>query len=445
MARRSSARLRDRSTTPKRVSLSHDAPSTTRTPRTVPTKLTSVEENDEMPGAFPRSVSPGLDTTTPTKATPIKPSEKEMHPQLHHQSTAKPRDEARHLGFSSMAPYTEPAKKSKIGNLQGTPTRTRDVEADVKSPSFQFTFRREHSLELSPEAKKLMYEKREEAARIRDQMMADGEHTQSIDAALAARKIAKPTGRYSSAHLKQFEKMDSIANHASSFRAKQMAPPAATPKKDQPVTGASLKRSPSKAGLDQPSSTPSRPNSRDAAKPLPALPGSQLPRSTSVKDLKNASPAKRIKRTDTDDVSTTRPASSHSDKALPSTPQSAKQPGYPDLSHLTTPTQSSLARAASVESTKITKIPAPSFTPAKAPQASVQKPAAQPEQDTEYPSLLARSPSKASLFPRFNAEKHTEKSAQPASPLLLRSPAKVSYKAVYSQAMRRPANTCAAG
>ncbi|EME48964.1 hypothetical protein DOTSEDRAFT_84459 [Dothistroma septosporum NZE10] len=442
MARRSSARLRDKASTPKRVSLSHDAPSTTRTPRTVPTKLSSVEEheNDEMPGAFPRSVSPsfmmmlnptvpaGLQTATPTKATPIKPSEREMHPQLHHQSTAKPRDEARHLGFSNMASHTEPPRKSNMGALQGTPTRTRNVEAVVKSPSFQFTFRREHSLELSPEAKKLMYEKREEAAMIRDQMMADGEHTQSIDAVLAARKIAKPAGRYSSAHLKQFEKMDSIVNHASSFRAKPTAPPTGTPRKDQLATTASLKRSTSKAGLDQQSSAPLRPSSRDAAKPLPALPSSQLPRSTSVKDLETASPAKRVKRADKDDASTARPPLSHEAKDLPSTPQSVQQPSYPDLFHLTTPTQSSLARAASIKSTKTTKIPAPSCTPAKAPQPSAHKPNTQLEQSIASSALLARSPSKVSLFPRFNAEKHVEEPGQPASPLLKRSPTKVGYE-----------------
>ncbi|EGP92463.1 uncharacterized protein MYCGRDRAFT_102274, partial [Zymoseptoria tritici IPO323] len=138
MARRSSARLRERSTTPKRVSLSHDA--ITRTPRTMPAKLSSLQESDEMPGAFPSSVSPSenklvlnpvipKNLATPSKATPIKPSEQEMHPQLHHQSTAKPLDEARHLGFSNMGAHTEPPRQTnRLAMLQGTPTRARDLE-----------------------------------------------------------------------------------------------------------------------------------------------------------------------------------------------------------------------------------------------------------------------------------------------------------------------------
>lgn len=439
MARRSSARLASRSSTPKRVSLSHDAP-THRTPKTVPAKLASLDESDEMPGAFPQSASPSsrpakmnkTGAKTPTNATPIKPSEEEMHPQLHHQTTAKPRDEARHLGFSNMAPHTEPPKNtSKIATLQRTPSRTRDLESDVKSPSFQFTFHREHSLELSPEAKKLMQEKREEAAKIREQMIADGEGMPSIDELMSARKIAKPKGRFSQVHMKEFEKMDSIAAHPSAFRLKQAGPP--TPAKHsqkEDAAAKSLKRSPSKAGLDNPSSTPSRPSSRDTNKPLPPAPSSQLPRSTSVKDLKkaavqDASPSKRVKRAVAEDVSATRPSSSDGEKPLPATP-GKQQSGIPNLSHLTTPTQASLARAASVKSTK-TKIPAPaSFTPAKPAPASILKRPAQAPEHAGSPALLARSPSKASLFPKKPDAAHVTNSgsAASASPLLSRSPSK---------------------
>lgn len=440
MARRST-RLSSRNSStpgPKRVSLSHDAP-THRTPRTVPARLTSLNESDEMPGSFPTSPSPSsrpaktkkTDAATPTRGTPIKPTEEEMHPQLHHQTTAKPRDEARHLGFSNMAPNTEPPKHtSRIATLQGTPSRTRDLERDVKSPSFQFTFHREHSLELSPEAKKLMHEKREEAARIREQMIADGEGLPTVDELMASRKIAKPKGRFSQVHTKEFEKMDSIAAHPSAFRLKTASSAIPSPGKSAQKEDAgtkSLKRSPSKAGLDQPSSTPSRPSSRDTNKPLPAAPGLQLPRSMSTKDLKKAaaeqasSPSKRVKRTVTEDVSATRPVSSYGDKPLPATPSKHHTS---NISHLSTPTQASLARAASVKSAK-TKIPAPaSFTPAKpAPTFFVKQPVKQ-EEHTASAALLLRSPSKGSIFPKKPDASGTTKGAKTASPLLARSPTK---------------------
>lgn len=447
MARRSSARLRERSTTPKRVSLSHDAPM--RTPKTLPAKLTSLQESDEMPGAFPQSVSPSLmmeverddnenENKTPHR-TPIQPTSREMHPQLHHQSTAKPLDEARHLGFSNMHmhPQTEPAPRhqtSRLAAMQGTPTR--NFEKDLKSPSYEFTFRREHSLELSPEAKKLMYEKREEAAKIKKQMIADGEGVQSIDEVLG-RKKATPGGRYSSVHDKQFAKMGSIANHPSAFRA--------DPNRVKMVSSAavsatkSLKRSPSKADLDAGDRTPSsRPSSRDTSKPTPSFKGSALPRSTSTNDLRaSASPAKRVKRDVNEDVSATRPASKDGEKSLPSTPQTHKkqQPSYPDLSHLTTPTQSSLSRAASVKSTKTSKIPGPQFTPGKvafAPLPAVGSTHKQPVRSQDHSTpLLHRSPSKPSFFSKPSVEKtEVEKVEKPKSmmdPHLARTPAKAGF------------------
>ncbi|TKA30886.1 hypothetical protein B0A54_14494 [Friedmanniomyces endolithicus] len=199
MARRSSARLRSRqSSTPKRVSLSHEI--TGRTPRTAPNKLESLSEHDdEMPGAFPNSppadgtptraakrINTGLEAT-PRERTPIKPSDSEMHPQKHHGTTVKPMQEARHLGFSNMGAFTEPPKQtSRIATLHGTPTRAPNPAHDTNDATYQFTFRREHSLELSPEAKRLMMEKREEAARIREQMIASEESKKQGDALEAA-------------------------------------------------------------------------------------------------------------------------------------------------------------------------------------------------------------------------------------------------------------------
>ena len=97
-------------------------------------------------------------------AAPIEVPTEEMHPKHIHQSTAKPREEARWLGFSNMPPATEPPKRNaKHVEAQATPSRMTRQENAFKSPDFTFTFRREQSLELSPEAKQLMDEKRAEA------------------------------------------------------------------------------------------------------------------------------------------------------------------------------------------------------------------------------------------------------------------------------------------
>lgn len=465
MARRSSARLRSRnSTTPKRVSLSHDAP--IRTPRTVPTKLGSLDEDDEMPGAFPRDVSPEVTTptakrmraapaATPKDVTPIKPSDDEMHPQRHHQTTAKPMDEARHLGFSNMGAYTEPPKqKSRIATLQATPTRTHNPAEDVKSPTFQFTFQREHSLELSPEAKTLMNEKREEAARIREQMVASGEGPKEALEA-SARKMATPKGkkgRFSDLHSQQFQKMDSIAGHASAFRLERNKKEVGTPQEhggEQKAAASakqSLKRSPSKAQLDDQNQA-----SRRTLHPSPSkstlAPGNSLPRAASSHllthrpDAEPSSPAKRMKRSEAEDVSATRQHSSDDDKPLPATPQQNKtlrmHPSNPNLTALTTPTQASLARAASVKSVKTSMIPAPHLVRSPSKPALVAK-----TSDGERPStpLLARSPSKAPLF-STHANHHNEGSDSVASPLLSRTPLKASPKKVaYASDSEEPQN-----
>lgn len=438
MARRSSARLRNQNT-PKRVSLSHDAP--TRTPRTLPAKLSSVEENDDMPGAFPTTDSPSTATVsypslptantqqmehqTPTRNTGIKPDEREMHPQLHHQSTAKIRDEARHLGFLNMAPHTEPAKqKGSLAVLQGTPTKVRDLEKDAKTPSYQFTFSRDFSLELSPEAKKLMSEKREEATRIREQMVADGEAPQSMDEVLAARRMAKPKGRFSQAHMKEQDKMDSIANHASAWRADPSRFKPASEVK--PAGPRSLKRSPSKARLDEPESS-SRPGSSEGSKTNSAVRGGTLPRPTSSRDLTRTaaetSPAKRVKIVETDDVSASRPKIHVATESISATPNKQSK-----IATLSTPTQASIARAASVKSTKAAcKIPAPQFKPVATPLKSAMKKPTQLVEPQASTPLLARSPSKASLFaaaPSSSTAAPVQKSTSMMSPSFARTPAK---------------------
>ena len=404
-----------------------------------------------MPGAFPNSISPPprvtpskqtttvpvkFDDGTPKNTTPIKPTEEEMHPKQHQQSTAKPLDEARWLGFSNMGAHTEPPKRaSKIATLQDTPTKAPRGTTNVDSPKYAFSFRREQSLELSPEAKKLMSEKREEAARIREQMIANGDAPEDITDAVQ-RKMATPKGkkgRFSGVHMEQFKKMDSIAGHASAFRTDPTRPNSSgkstqsqtkTPQVPHSATK-SLKRSPSKAQLDDSEQSRSGAIPCSTSRSALAQPASQLPRSKSTKNFttqtrdESSSPVKRVKRSEGDDMSIARPASSESEKSMPATPQPAKTNAYPDLSTLASPTEASLARAASIKSAKSSKIPGPplSRSPSKATLQDATGLSIKPATP-----LLARSPSKASLFSNANVEKP----AAMMSPLLMRSPSKAS-------------------
>nr|POF15232.1 hypothetical protein CFP56_42121 [Quercus suber] len=442
MARRSSARLRGRdSSTPKRVSLSHEVQS--RTPRTVPTKLPSVQENEDMPGAFP--ASPTFQETrsgwtktavTPTNLAPIRPSSEEMHPQHHQQTTAKPMQEARHLGFADMGPHTAPPKhSSKIATLQGTPTRsTVKASTNLTSPDFKFTFQREHSLELSPDAKRLMVEKREEAARIRQQMIADGEGPRSVTETLE-RRMATPTGakgRFSDAHSLQFQKMSSIANHPSSFRADPTRLKTFTlgaESSSATRTPRMLKRSPSKAELDvAEDSTHFLPRSSTKARLSRPAPQTFHAPSTGARessaDGDSSSPAKRVKRAMAEDTSSRRMASSIV-KSPPATPRTNARgfasPTYPDLSKLAaTLPEASLSRANSIKANKTSKIPAP--------QSSAVKPSisrATKDDAKDVGPLLARSPSKGSIFAKRTNEK-SDVVDEPTSPFLSRSPSKLS-------------------
>lgn len=449
MARRSSARLRNRnSSTPKRVSLSHDTQ--IKTPRTAPVKLSSLQESDEMPGAFPRSVSPpelstpsaenkrtttvlvNFDSVTPTQITPMKPSDEEMHPQHHQQSTSKPLEEARWLGFSKMGPHTEPLKQvSRIGVLESTPTKAPKLDKGEADSRFSFTFRREHSLELSQEAKKLMLEKRDEAARIREQMVAAGEGPADKLAA-ARRKLATPQGkrgRFSEVHMGQFKQMDSIAGHASAFRSAKAATTSGQAQQHASTPAKSLKRSPSKAQLDEAVETPVRTAPRSILKATAvAHSTSSLPRAASSKnprvlaEVNSESPTKRTKHSAKDDAATAKLSAINGGKVQRSAPQQSKAPylTYPDLSSFNSPTQASLARTSSTNAVDSSKIPAPAFVP------SPSKPADQAtmkHDNSPSTPLLLRSPSKITASSKVDVEM-TE--AAKGSPLLLRSPSKPS-------------------
>ncbi|KAH0012600.1 hypothetical protein KCU80_g19984, partial [Aureobasidium melanogenum] len=271
MARRSSARIRAKqSATPQaqRVSDMGVDADAIKTPRTAP-KLSAVDEHDEA------QPTPTRTAQTPRDGTPIQPSAQEMHPQKYQMSTAKPLDEARWLGFSS-------SKTS-----QQTPTKTPKAPQNImdNAPDFSFTFQRP-TLNLSPQARALMEETRGEAAKIRNEMQATQKDQPSANDVLV-RKIATPSGkvsRFSDVHMKAFKKMDSIADHPSAFRTRDNKPPAT----DKP---SALKRSPSKAELERPSSSSS---------------STSLPRPASRDNLE-AGPAKRVKRAADDDATTSRP------------------------------------------------------------------------------------------------------------------------------------------
>jgi hypothetical protein len=442
----------------KRVSLSHETPA--RAPRTVPAKLASLHESDEMPGAFPGSpAEPDTPTvpskrvkavevtriTTPKAAAPIEVPTEEMHPKHLHQSTVKPREEARWLGFSNMAPATEPPRRnSKLVEAQATPSRTTKQESAFKSPpEFAFTFRREQSLELSPEAKKLMEEKRAEAMRIKGQMKSNGEAAQFLGA--LDRKIAQPKtkrSRFSELHDAAFRKMDSIAGHASAYRKDpaRLAAPATTSRVPAQTPSKSLKRSPSKAELDKNEATPSKSIAHVSSKPNLTQPGSQLGHAPSMKNLRDyateeSSPAKRVKRAEIQDASSSRPTSSSKNTSQPSTPQhlkaSREQPSYPNLAHLSTPTQSSLARTNSVKSVRVaSKIPGPSLGRSPSKPDLTQPSVKSPKDKT---ALMARSPVKGGPFSTSSTVRPSEPGSlapgspahrEAASPLLSRSPAK---------------------
>ena len=339
-----------------------------------------------------------------------------------------------------MGAHTEPPKQtSRLATLQDTPTKAPKAANGTGSPKVNFSFRREQSPELSPEAKKLMNEKREEAARIREQMVASDEGPEDISEAVG-RKLATPKGkkgRFSAAHMEQFKKMDSIAGHASAFRvdpskAKNTGTPThvqgnggrVQQTNDSPTK--SLKRTTSKAQLDEPDHA-LQPHAlpRSPSKPIFVQTSSQFPRSTSSKNLQaqvkpeSNSPAKRMKRNAADDVSIGRPPSSEDETSLQATPQRNKsaEPLYPDLSTIASPTQASLARAASIKEVKSSKIPGPALSRSPS-KATLQ--GAQIDSPKLTTPLLSRSPSKASLF----SYSQVDKPKAMMSPLLMRSPTK---------------------
>jgi hypothetical protein len=338
------------------------------------------------------SLLAGFTARTPKNRTPMKPSGQEMHPALHHASTAKVLDEARWLGFQALGAHTAPPKASASALLgAATPTKTTPAPASaaklisLASPEFKFRFKSPVA-GLSPASNRILRDGEEEDA-VAGGRTLFGADEFSAPADISPRKFAVPKGkatRFSDVHVAQFKKMDSIANHPSAFRADlnrwrpagkelKRSPSKAELDKEEPTTKTpnKLKRTQSKMDLTEPADKPSAPKTvttplkRAQSKTDVTRSNSKLPRSQSGVKMgppsRDSRPqiqhgtaaAKRVKRTETDDAATTRPVSRdgpsdtgtngplHSNTALPL-----------PTSRLMTPTKSSIARSQTVKSLK---------------------------------------------------------------------------------------------
>jgi hypothetical protein len=334
-----------------------------------------------------------------------------MHPSKAHQSTTKEPDSGLRLGFTDIK---MPGNNQPSEVHQQTPSKT-----GVSTPTFDFRFARPGP-QLGPEAQRMMDELREEALRIKAKLAAEREEEQrnggeESSSGIGGRKIAQPkgkVGRFSDVHTVEFKKMDSIAGHASSFRAQ---PSRFTPLKLR------LKRSQSKAKLDDREDAKSQPSSA---------------KSTHAEWLENAAPAKRARIDIADDTSSARPVSRNNEKPQPSTPTASRQQSSV-LASITTQTQASLARASSLKR-PATQIPTLSRSPLRPNLVSTLQ---GPPKSTTTSNLSAfpksesnifmRSPSKMDRVksilrhPSFCAKKPSTKPS--AIPSFARSPSKPNF------------------
>jgi hypothetical protein len=262
------------------------------------------------------------------------------------------------LGFTDIKPTAN--------RDDGLPSAVQTTPSRVSVPSSDFTFRVNRrtptaGLGLGTNAQRLMEEIREQAAKIKEDLRAKHE-ADMLEENVSGRKIAEAKGkasRYSAVHMAQFKKMDSIANHPSAFRAQTAS---TTPLK------AGVKRSQSRANLNEPETTRSKQPTPASAAAKPNPP---------VAPEEPATTVKRARQNIDEDASSKRPVS-RDGSSIP-VPKSAG-PGIPrsksNFASLMTPTKSTLARATSVK------------TPSR--------------------GLLARSPSKATLsgIPRSATTNH---------------------------------------
>ncbi|KAJ5217874.1 uncharacterized protein N7469_011499 [Penicillium citrinum] len=342
------------------------------------TQLQSVQERDETPNDeqhvirtpvtkkhgqqnTPKASARETEMRTPTTGSAVRPPREEMHPSKVHQSTTKHADSGLILGFN-------PIKKDANGNplkpslSENTPTKSKASPAPTHfgTPGYEFKFGQD--AQLSDEARQLMERVRCEAAHIRAQMAIDranqAEKGEENGPKQENRKIAMPKGkasRFSDVHMAEFKKMDSIENHASSFRA--------APGRFQPVTK-SLKRTKSKAQLDEAEPSKRSP-SRSPAKPSTAV---------TPPAINN----KRVKHNPENDTSSDR---SQPKSVQPEQEQNARRPAGPRprstiRSSLMTPTRASMARStsASLKAPKTSLIPSLARSPDTRAMASPRTP-----------------------------------------------------------------------
>ncbi|KAL9620717.1 MAG: hypothetical protein Q9160_004730 [Pyrenula sp. 1 TL-2023] len=270
-----------------------------------------------------------------TPQTAPKPTHSEMHPELAHKSTTKAPDSGQRLGFRDVV------KKDSFDTPSRFPTHP---------ASSDFKFRYVADKGLSQDAEDMRAEIREKASRIKEQMRAQRNEHEGADEGLVSavgRKIAMPrgrAGRFSDVHMAEFKKMDSIENHPSSFRAQ--------PKFAQPTVN-SLKRTSSKAGLDEP--VRPRTAGKDSVMTNDTHTGSQTspdcPSSfrfgfPSAPSSQISNRSKRARKDGNDDVSTMRPTSKDSE-AEPTRCSTLPRPK--SSSNLFTPTKASMGRSQSTK------------------------------------------------------------------------------------------------
>ncbi|KAE8414146.1 hypothetical protein BDV36DRAFT_266103 [Aspergillus pseudocaelatus] len=326
---------------------------------------------------------------TPTSAV-TRPSHQEMHPSKVHQSTTKQADSGLILGFN-------PIKKDAEGNVmkdslvETTPSKTKASPASTYygTPAFEFKFSSADS-QLSDEAKKLMESVREDVARIKAQMVQEKESQPAQDSndQAESRRIAEPKGqasRFSAAHMAEFKKMDSIAGHASAFRA--------TPGRFQPVQK-TLKRTNSKARLDE--SNQNSPTKSTTQSPVPTTVG-----------------AKRVKHNKGDDTSTRSIRRQTVGEKSASKPAVTRTRPAAIRSSLMTPTRASMARTSS--------------TSLKPPRTSMLPRPSLAHSPTTRQSTTPRTP-RTDFNPRFKSglpQLNLKSILRPHQPMFSKDPAKI--------------------
>lgn len=389
-------------------------PSSAKTPQKAATPTSRLPHATATPAALKsrssKSLLPTKANQTPTNRTPIKPAGQEMHPAHHHASTAKVLDEARWLGFQALGAHTAPPKAA--GMNQATPSKApvpvsaAEAARVESSPDFRFRFKspfagltkssRQEDATLSPSTRNLLKDVNGGATTGRPALFGATHFSSKADVSPERKKV-EPKGkmaRFSDVHMQQFKKMDSIANHASAFRA--------DPARFKPVVPQPSKKSPTKPDLAKPETTKlKRTQSKmDLAEPSSKIPptplkrvqskidlaGSSLPRSQSTvrlvpstsagRPMSRDGPAdgnptaKRIKRTEADDAATTRPTTRDGmpGPSAPTAPTPRKitsQTALPRLAaRLMTPTKASTARSQSVKTLKtVSMIPSLTKSP----------------------------------------------------------------------------------